>query len=510
MKKNHFVSLQKLCSIVLWGVGAWLMASCAVDGFDDETFTCSVTNSELTSPELSSSSFSTRGNTDGSESIVVTWSAVMGARGYAYEAYNVDDPNNPVLLVSGEVDGVNFSFPKADDTRYQVKVRTLGNAKYNNKDAAEPSVSDYATMIEATIIPSGSDLAEFIGTNMVDKDDEQAFELEAGGTYTCNGAIDFLGNKVTLRGNKITHPLVTFGEEGVIHTSSQLKVKWINFDCTAANGKKGVIEMSPVPPASASAEAQGVGAGKSSGNPADCYILTDPIFVDDCAFKNVKGPFFTVGDCSWGIQDLRIQNCVIQLAFDGSVSSDYALISAYSKKWTAPSGGTFYNGCIRNMSIKNSTIMNILSNSKNFTIRFNNKDIDRCFPTADGSATWMNNTFIRIMDGKNFADRTPNQAKYVITYDNNIFYDTWRLQKFIQGNCTKVFHKGQNTIWGVKNTVDGTDKDKWATEEDPGFDNAETLKELDFTKENYGLNLTPTGTISSTIGDPRWLPSANN
>jgi hypothetical protein len=231
----------------------------------------------------------------------------------------------------------------------------------------------------------------------------------------------------------------------------------------------------------------------------------DPILVDDCAFKDVKGSFFTVGDCSWGIADLRIQNCVIQLDFDGSVSSNYALLSAYSNKYTAPSGGQFWYGCIKGMTIRNTTIMNIASNSKNFTIRFNNKDVDRVFPTADGTVTWMDNTFIRIMDGKNFADRTPNQNKYVITFDNNIFYDTWRIQKFIQGNCTVNWHQNQNTTWGVVSTVDGTDKGKWATEEDPGFDLAETKKSLDFTKENFGINLTPTGAISSKIGDPRWL-----
>ena len=506
MKKNHFFTYTKMCVLAL-GAGFLLLTSCAVDGFDNnETYESSVKNTQLLSPELSKESFSTVVNSDGSEKIVVRWDVVAGAGGYEYAAYNVDDPDNPVELVSGVVDGVTFSFPKAEDTRYQVFVRTLGNEKLNNTAALEPTVYDYATLIEAMTVPVGNDLAEFITANLKDTDEEQAFELEAGGEYTCNTAFDLMDKKVTIRGNKIHHPLVTFGAEAAIHTSAQLKVKWINFDCTEMNGKKGVIEMSPVPPASASAEAQGVGAGKNNGNPADCYILMDPIIIDDCAMKNVKGSIFTVGDCAWGIQDLRIQNCVIQMDFDGSVSSNYAMISGYSNVWTSPSGGNFWYGCIRNMSFRNNTIMNIASNNKNFTFRFSNKDIDRCFPTAAGSCTMMNNTFIRIMDNKNFADRTPNQAKYEITFDNNIFYDTWRIQKFIQGNCTVNHHQELNTIWGVKNAVDATDKSKWATEEDPGFDEAETKKVLDFNQENYGLNLTPTGPISSTIGDPRWLP----
>ena len=41
-----------------------------------------------------------------------------------------------------------------------------------------------------------------------------------------------------------------------IYTSAQLKVKFINFDCSATTHKGGIIEMSPEPPASCSAESQ--------------------------------------------------------------------------------------------------------------------------------------------------------------------------------------------------------------------------------------------------------------
>ena len=61
-----------------------------------------------------------------------------------------------------------------------------------------------------------------------------------------------------------------------------------------------------------------------------------------------------------------------------------------------------------------------------------------------------------------------------------------------------------NTVWGIGQSVDGTDKGKLATEEDAGIDEAETKKELDFTQPNFDLNFKATGAISSTIGDPRW------
>ncbi len=504
MKKYHLFSCGKICTLALIGAGALFLTSCAKDGFEDETFVSPVTNSQLSSPTLTKDNFSTQIASDGSERLVVTWDVVLGAGGYEYSAYNVDDPANPIELAKGIADRSSFSFPKAEDTKYQVSIRTLGNEKLNNTAATEATVFDYSTMIDAKVIPAGNDIAEYIKANLVDSEDEQAFELVGGATYTCNSSFDFMDNKMTLRGDKINYPTVIMGESAVIYTSSQLKLKWINFDCSAMTNKWGVIEMSPEPPATKSAESQGIVNGKDN-KIADVYVLMDPIIVQDCAFKNVPNCFFSVGACSWGIADIRVLNSVIQLRNDGSKNSNGSVFSAYSSDFKSPSGGQFWYGCIRNITVKESTIYNTVSNNKCFTIRFNNKDIDRVFPTADGGANFYDNTFIKIFDGKNFADRTPNQAKYVISYDNNVFVDCFRLQKFIQGNCTVNHHKELNTGWGIKNALDGTDKEKWVTEEDPSISQDEMAKELDFSLPNYGINFKASGTISSTIGDPRWL-----
>ena len=196
--------------------------------------------------------------------------------------------------------------------------------------------------------------------------------------------------------------------------------------------------------------------------------------------------------------------------FNGKKNSNGAIICGYSNGFKSPSGGSFWYGGIKNIMIKNSTIYNtVAGNGKNRMFRFNNKDLDRVFPTVDGSCNMTDNTFIRVYDKKEFANNTPNRKEYVITYDNNIFYDCYRLQKFIQGNCTLEYHQDKNTVWGIANAVDGTDKGKLATEEDPGFVNSDdTKKELDFTQPNYGINFAASGSISSTIGDPRWKASA--
>lgn len=509
MKKNLFITRKRLYSLALTAAGALLLGSCAVDGFDDkEKFDDGATGVQLESPELSTDNFKTVAASDGSDKLQVSWKVVYGAGGYECKAYNVDDPANPVEVVADTIDGTSFAFKIAEDTNYKVYVRTLGNAAKNNKEAETASEASYSTLVPATTIPNNSDIAEFITANLQASDKEQAFELEAGGQYTCNDEIDFQGNKMTLRGNKLNHAVVTMGEKGVIRTSAQLKIKFLNFDCTAVTNKGGIVELSNTPPASCSAEAQGVNASKNNGNPADVYVLQDPVIISECAFKNVPSCLFSVGNCSWGVTDVRVLNSVVQLNNNGSKNSNGAVICGFSSGFASPSGGQFWYGGIKNITIKNSTIYNIASNSKNRMFRFNNKDLDRVWNTAGGSCTMMDNTFVRVMDKKEFGNNTPNTKDYKITYDNNIFYDCFRLQKFIQSNCTKDFHQNLNTVWGIANSVDNTDKGSLATEEDAGINIDETKKELDFTQPNYGINFAATGAISSTIGDPRWKASA--
>ena len=50
MKKNHFFTYSKICTLALAGAGALFFASCAGDGFSDESFQSGngVTNTKLT------------------------------------------------------------------------------------------------------------------------------------------------------------------------------------------------------------------------------------------------------------------------------------------------------------------------------------------------------------------------------------------------------------------------------------------------------------------------------
>lgn len=470
------------------------LASCA-QGFDsNELYTSKVTNSQLASPAESDLTFTSKVNPDGTESIQVAWPVVSGAGGYQCSAYIVDDPANPVEIFNQVVDGTSFLFDKQEDTKYEVSVQTLGDESLGNTDAASATVCAYSTLLTAQVIPAGTDIVEFVKANMVDQDTEQAFELEGGATYEINSELDFGTNQVTFRGDKANRPIVKFGIDGVIRTSAGLKIKFINFDC-GEQGSKSVVECSTNPPLSLTGP---------KGPSSKAYYLSAPIIFQECFFKDVACSLFSVGRCTWAIEDVRIDNCIVQLKNDGSRKSDGAVINGYSEFYYNDVADSWSGGGIKSITVRNSTIYNLYDDAKNCRmVRFNNKDLSKVFLTNTGSATFENNTFIRTFSNKEFGNNTPNNADYTITFNGNICYDCYRLQKFIQGNCKLNIDITSNTIWGVKNPVDGTDKTRCATEENPQFA-GDITQPLDLTQPNGGVNFRAGGPISSTIGDPRW------
>ena len=160
MKKNHFIARKGLSSLAIAAVGAMFLGSCAVDGFDDkEKFDNGVSGVKLESPELA---VKTVVASDGSDKLQVSWKVVYGAGGYECKAYKVDDPTNPEVIVDTIMDGTSFQFKLAEDTKYKLSVRTLGNVKQNNTEADQATEMPYSTLVPATPIPAERDIAAFI------------------------------------------------------------------------------------------------------------------------------------------------------------------------------------------------------------------------------------------------------------------------------------------------------------------------------------------------------------
>ena len=506
------------------GVAAALFAVSCAQGFDDnETWRSDVTGAQLESPALTEANFSTRVNPDGSESVQVSWKVVPGASGYECYVAIVDDPENPVVLIDEVLDRCSIVFDRLEDTKYTVSVRTIGDAKKDNSDAASASVYDYSTLVPAQKVPAGADIAAFVKENLImDATQEQAFELEPGATYTVSEPIDFKTKAVTFRGDKVHRPVVRFENIGCIMTAGALKVKFINFDCSDSDTQAckyvygssketsrywgGVIVLGDddfYP----DYKSQNFGPKTDQG-----YVMPEPIIVQDCNFKNVRKAFIFGGYNAWVVKDFRINDCIIQLATIDEDSDRNNFIS-FSSNCGGYEGkfGSKWNGGVQNVSIRNSTIYNTRDPQKKVRfMRFSNKNVlKNVLGSNVGSFTLTNCTLYKTFANCEFANNTPSDKGFVLKVTNNVFYDCARLNKLNFGGCT-IDGAMNNTGWIATpngneggEMLSGSDLSNGiVVEEDPGF---VTPTELDLTDdEKGGQNFKATGVISSTIGDPRW------
>ena len=498
MKK---MTLKKLFGGICCAAMALFAVSCA-QGVDDETWTSGISGVQLESPAAESVVFSYVTDASGNEKVKVQWPVEMGAGGYEVTVVNVNDPANPEMVVDHQtVDGCSLLFPLAEDTNYEVSILTLANAKYNNAGAAEATMIPFSSMIEGQTIPAGEELGAYITKWMADNaaayeaaiaenpNFEWAFDLMPGETYQLNVAAQTGLIPVRLRGALGNRPVVVVGDAGYLSPASGLKIKNVNFDCTAMTSR-GLIEM----------DYSRTDVPVTSGGPMDC---PKPIRMEQCWVKELATSLFNVGYGSWAINEFRLSDCLVQL---NCLNKDqwYTFINGWQNKGyvNGVSGKSWYGGILKTY-VLNSTIWNRQPGSavsdKNYFIRFANQSIDKCFGSYNGVFEIKNSTLVRMMHKKDFGNNIANKPAYVITFENSVFHDCYRLQKVKRGGTLVM---SGNTIQGITKSVDSTDKKEFATESDHGFDESAIDNAiLNFAAENGGVNFTP----ATGNGDPRWL-----
>lgn len=474
-------------------VMAFFVVSCA-KGFDDsETFSGGVTNTQLESPK--DISFTTTTNADGSENLKLTWSVVMGAGGYKVNVFNMNDPVNPVAVVTDSIiDGSSMSFAKMEDTNYRASILTIGNEKLNNTSAQTATEKDYKAFEAVATIHANESLADYVNNEMQDfpQNQEQCIVLEPGVTYNLDDVADFRLNTVTLRGDEENHPVIKVGASGGLVTQGGLKMKNIDIDCTDMT-QLGVVTLSETQDASVNVVSLGYQGESLDKN---CYVINNPIILQGCNLKNVKNSIVYDSNKKWGVRDFRIMDCIVQLNNEGSK----AVINV--------AGG----GGIKDMTIKNSTFYNLPVKGSAPFIKYSNTQPKKIWGDSDrtGSITLTNNTFSRTMASYKFADRVPNADIMTVNFSYNIFYDVYQMYQAVITNAART--TVGNTVFGVtkethENDTGRTDSNgrPVATLEDPNFEGP-IDSEFDFTKVNGGVNFTPRGSIAveNKSGDPRW------
>ena len=497
MKKSKFFAWPSLTSVALLAA-TLLMGSCAVDGFDDETFSGGVTGQNLNSPSADDISFTA--NADGSKT-TIEWPLVYGAGGYLCSVIDVSDPNNPVVLVEDSVvDGTVMTVDRTEDTNYEFHIRTLGNEELSNTDAEATTVAPFSSFMPGwATVPDGSDLTQWLAANPLPTDQgEVAIDLVAGGHYTMSGNVDFGKVPVTLRTtNKNDRATLTPATGASIVTMAGLKLKNLVIDGSQVS--KSLILMSAEPDPSIQ------NLKKDKGY----YYVEDPIVFNNCLVDNLAGEVINSNKTKYIIKTMLIDNSVFHFNTASGHSS-----GSYFNMYDGGAG-------INDFTARQSTFYNSSDQSMKYMLRYQNSTSPKNTGYNKGSVNFIQCTLFNIVKGGQFAnyDGMRRTGDVTFTLDRNIIVDTGNkefVRRFTGGSAwdqpagNKNFTMNTYFFDGADawTMPDPADEATWTGEAswdrsgsilsgDPGF------------KDAMGGDFTVSGSaqLGSRTGDPRWLPT---
>ena len=512
--------LKKICCAMLSIVSMVMLEGCA-EGYETSgTADLGVRNTQMETPIQDSISFKV--STDG-KTATISWPTVAGAGGHEVTFMNVDDPDNPVIVDGYDkkiVDGSKFSVSVAEDSKYQMLMRTLGNKDYGNSDDETTHTYRFSTLVPSVAtIPNGSDITQYFQEHPLDSNKvEVAVDLEPGGEYTMTGTVDFSHHKLTFRGDKVRRPVVRMQGDGHFESYSTLKVKYINFDMTESTAGGFIAMTKNNLPDSILTENLGR-YYRGSSQIKGIYMVEDPIYVANCWFKNLPHAMLYDNGVNVAYWYFTLSNCIVQM--NNVTNSNIGFINLYTA-----------GKSVKNITIERSTIYNIANNGSACFIRYQNEsnsNPEKVYGTisADYSShmwKFTRSTLAKCYyndeshSGWRFVNNVRISTGFTLNIDHTIFYNCAQLYRMNGGSKTFRFNFFWNDGQDDKNrnnSIKDSGNAPFASEYDPGFggNNAEQVgKELDFTQPNGGVNFTPTEyeIITNRGGDPRWLPNTEN
>lgn len=478
MNKSKLVFSKKLYTLAAIAVGGWLFTSCADTYNGNETFDGGVRNAQLVSP--AESDITITPNTDG-DKMTIAWPVVYGAGGYEVFLYDLSNDK----VEKDTIDGCSFTVNREEDVNYKLAIRTLGNKKLNNSDAAQATEklfnsfeASYAT------VPEG-DLYAYFTANPIPEDSvgkNLNYDLAPGGHYTVSKVLDFGKFTVTLRStDKTKNAIITYQSEGGLATCSGFKAKYLTFECEESTQPVLALSENPNPDI----------LDESHNNH---YQIVDPISFQNCQINNVKRTFMYDNKVKYCVKTFSITNSVVKFTPDDKMSS-----SAYFQIYD---GGGFIN----DFTATNCTFWGATDNKVNYFIRYNNSG--RCDRAGylTNSINFKSCTFYNIAKEGQVANHGGFDGRNTSNYDitNNIFVDcgSGQVPRRITGRISDAATNNfaYNTYWfnGAPETegfsTSSYDKSGNALQSDPAFVDAEDG------------NFTPTGAeqVARKTGDPRW------
>ena len=494
MKKNHFFTYSKICTLALAGAGALFLTSCAKDGFDDETFDSGVSNTQVAT--ISADEITITPSADG-KSQTITWPVVMGAGGYRVSLVDLGNIEEPIINDS-IVDGCSVTGKREEDVNYKLTVLPLGNVKKSTTDASEAASLQFSTFTPTyKTIPAGSNLNEWFAANPFPeetKEENLNFDLEAGGEYTLSSTLDFNTQPVTLRSNsKSNHATINFTGEASVTFVAPFNLKYVDVDCSAqeiSSTNHGIFAFSKDP--SAAKKGTEIDPKYKWANP----LIEKPVTFLNCNFKSVKSYFFWDNQQAVCAMTMLIDNCVVHLAPEKAFS-----------------GGVFWTnkgGQVNELYITNSTFFELddcVGDYKYFyqAGMVSGEEIYADKTIATNTVSYTNSTFYHVTwNGGQWGNynRMGGRACSHWIMTDCIFFDcspSGVARRFLHGKTGQDAKFNNNTYMNVDGTfqdpgnydVSGTD-----IKEDPQFADPD---DGDFT-------ISGATQVARKTGDPRWLP----
>ena len=500
MKHNHFFTCSKICTLALVGAGALFLASCAKDGYDDESFDSGVSNTQVAS--ISADDITITPSADG-KTQTISWPVVMGAGGYQVKLIDTGNPSEPIINDS-IVDGCSVTASREEDANYQLTILALGNTKKNNTDASQKTEKSFSTFTPTFMtIPAGSNLNEWFAANPIP---EQAltenlnYDLEAGATYTLSETLDFNTSIVTLRtNNKTNHATINFSGEASITFVAPFNLKYVDVDCSAmeiSSTNHGIFAFSKDP--SAAKIGTEIDAKYKWANP----LIEKPVTFVNCNFKSVKSYFFWDNQQAVCAMTMLIDNCIVHLAPEKAFA-----------------GGVFWTnkgGQVNELYVSGSTFYELPDCVGDYKYFYqagmvSGEEIYADKSAATNTVSYTKSTFYHVTwNGGQWGNYNRmagrNCSHWIMT--DCIFFDcspSGVPRRFLHGKQNQLYvtfnnntyMKADGTFQDIKD--DGThDYDHSGTtiEEDPMFANPAA----------GDFHISGATQIARKTGDPRWLP----
>lgn len=488
-------------SCLLFGAAAILTTSCAKDGFDDESFDSGVSNTQVAN--ISAEDITITPSADG-KSQTISWPVVMGASGYKVNLIDLGNPDEPVINDS-IVDGCSVTGKREEDVNYKITILPKGNVGKGNSDAAQTTSKEFSTFTPSfKTIPTGSNLNEWFAANPVPDEaltGNLNYDLEAGGTYTLTGELDFNAKWVTLRTNSKSNPAtINLTGEACITFAAPFNLKYMIVDCSGmeiSSTNHGIFAFSKDP--SAAPKGTDIDAAKYKwANP----LIEKPVTFVNSTFKNVKSYFFWDNQQAVCAMTMLVDNCLVQLAPEKAFA-----------------GGVFWTnkgGQINELYVSNSTFYELDGTVGDYKYFYQagmirGQDIYAVESAATNTVSYANSTFYHVTwNGGQWGNYNGMAGRK---------YSVWNMTDCIFFDCSpsgvprRFLHgkKDQEHVTFNNNTymkADGTFQDIQAdgTHE---YDTSGTCIEEDplFADPATGdFHISGATQVARKTGDPRWLP----